>query len=160
MKDRTFPIVINKASADLVINEFVAMGSVDVNEFGVANDWFEIYNNSDKSISIKNNEWYVSNDASNLEKFALPAMKINAKQFVTIWCDALDTVATSVHTNFKLSAAGSSLLLNQKSNNIDIKVIDNYSYGQQQSAISTGRYPDGNSSWITFTSPTPGNPNQ
>jgi hypothetical protein len=40
-----------------------------------------------------------------------------------------------------------------------LETIDAYTYGPQTTDISTGRYTDGENNYVTFSNPTPGEPN-
>lgn len=168
-KDRVLPpnepvdgdLVI--APGILKVNEFVASGSQNVNEFGTAEDWFEIYNPNNKELVLEAGKWYVSDGGpSAATKYQLPALTIPARGFLVIWCDNLNTVATQVHTNFALSAAGEHLVIYYAgSGGSDGFVVDDHQFGQQSvPGASVGRSPDGADNWVLFTTPTPGERNQ
>ena len=63
--------------------------------------------------------------------------------------------ASNLHTNFKIKASGEPLLLSSASG----QVIDSFFADSIPADISKGRYPDGDSSWYYYDSPTPGLPN-
>jgi hypothetical protein len=145
----------------LKLNEFVASGSQNVNEFGTAEDWFEIYNPNNQELVLEEGKWFVTDGGpSTPMKYQLPALTIPARGFLLIWCDGLNTVATQVHTNFALSSAGEHLLIHYKSDEEEF-TVDDYQFGPQDTGgASMGRYPDGGEQWILFTAPTPGASNQ
>jgi len=149
------------ARGTLVINEFVAAGSTNVNEFDTAEDWFEIYNPGASAIDLEEGDWFVSDGGpASPTKFALPAMRIPAHGFVVIWCDNLNTVAEQVHTNFALSSAGEHLVI-YYDDGAEGVVVDDYSFGPVEvPGSSTGRTPDGAAQWTSFSTPTPGASNQ
>lgn len=60
-----------------------------------------------------------------------------------------------LHTNFKLSAEGETLVLTNNNAN----VVDEISYYSLRSDISFGRKPDGSSTWFLFEDSTPGESN-
>jgi len=167
VKDRQFEPVaplpggIVIAPGVLKVNEFVATGSQNVNEFGTAEDWFEIYNPNNAALLLEAGKWFVTDAGpGNPTKYELPEVSIPARGFLVIWCDGLNTVETQIHTNFALSAAGEHLLIHYKSGSTEF-TVDDYQYGQQSvPGASMGRYPDGEDNWILFTTPTPGEPNQ
>lgn len=167
-KDRVFPprepvdVDLVIAPGVLKVNEFVATGSQNVNEFGTAEDWFEIYNPNEQAIDLEAGQWYVSDGGpSAATKYQLPAVTIPAKGFLVIWCDNLNTVATQIHTNFALSSAGEHLVIYYAGSGSEGFVVDDHQYGQQTvPGASLGRFPDGADTWILFTTPTPGERNQ
>lgn len=143
------------------VNEIVAKGSVNMNEFNQATDWFELYNTSDKPIKLETGKWFVT-DKGVLDpvKFTLPSWTIPANGFLVIWCDTLDMVATQIHTNFGLSASGEDLGLFYKNANDSLIRIDGIVFPPQTiDGYSYGRFGDGADNWQTFPVPTPGGPN-
>ncbi len=60
-----------------------------------------------------------------------------------------------LHAGFKLSGAGEELGLYSSLVTGNLPV-DTVSFGEQQIDVSLGRQPDGNGSWVSFSSPTPG----
>lgn len=167
VKDREFnlpplePGAIAIERGVLKINEFVATGSQHINEFGSAEDWFEIFNPNNAPLLLEGGKWYVSDGGpSNPTKYVLPEITIPARGFLVIWCDNMNTVQQQIHTNFALSAGGEHLIIHFD-DGIQSIDIDDYAYPQQTvPAVSTGRFPDGEDDWIVFQTPTPGEPNQ
>jgi hypothetical protein len=145
----------------LKVNEFVATGSQNVNEFGSAEDWFEIYNPNDQDLLLEAGKWFVTDGGpSNPKKYELPEVTIPALGFLVIWCDNQNTVQEQIHTNFALSASGEHLLIHYD-DGVQAFDVDDYAYPPQTvPAVSTGRFPDGADNWIVFQVPTPGAPNQ
>lgn len=141
----------------LKINEFVAKGSENVNEFGETEDWIEIYNPNPYSLILNEGNWYMTDKGyDNPEKFMLPQCTIPSFGFLLIWADGLDLVDQFIHTNFSLSASGEHIGLFYKDDTLSI-MIDDYEYFEQEfDAVSTGRYFDGEDNWIQFNLPTPG----
>ncbi|MBK7945567.1 MAG: hypothetical protein IPJ85_09775 [Flavobacteriales bacterium] len=168
VKDRTFPprtgggsngsIVITQGL--LKVNELVAAGSTNVNEFGTAEDWFEIYNTRTEAFTLQAGEWFVSDGGPSVPmKYELPEVTIPALGHLVIWCDNLNTFETQIHTNFALSSAGEHLVIYYKSDTTEF-VVDEYAFGPWSTpGASLGRSPDGGDNWVTFTHPTPGAPN-
>lgn len=148
------------AFTPLLINEFVAKGSINANEYGSNEDWIEIYNTDTADYNIISGKWFITDDPTgDREKYALPDLTIPANGHLVVWCDGLDEVNTQIHTNFKLSSGGEDIALFYKGNRGPIEV-DMHSYDALTiDAVSEGRSPDGSSTWQSFNSPTPGNPN-
>ena len=143
----------------LVLNEFVASGSAQVNEYGTAEDWIEIYNRSSKPYVIAANTWTVTDDSTQVDKYFLPSSTVPANGYLIVWCDLRDAVnGTNVHTNFRLSSTGELVGIGKRQNGV-VKWIDKYAFGQQTSGMSEGRLPNGTGAWTTLT-PTFGTRNQ
>lgn len=141
---------------NIVINEFVAKGSVNTNEFGTNEDWIELYNNTQNTIQINDNELYITdNYVSSPLQYAIPAITIPPNSYVLVWADSKDTVANQIHSNFKLSASGESLglFLVKGGNTI---TLDTITYPLQTiGGISNARIPDGSNNWGVLNTPTP-----
>ena len=63
-----------------------------------------------------------------------------------------------LHANFKLSADGEMLLLvdvDERNN----EILDQVTFGEQQTDVAYGRVPDGTGSFAVLTSTTPGQAN-
>lgn len=155
LDDLIQPVDSSSSQLNLKINEFIAAGSQNMCEFGTAEDWVEIYNPRTDDVTINAGVWYISDDVSNLQKYGLPGVSIPSHGFLLIWCDKRDTVATQIHTNFKLSSSGENLIISYKDSNQVMQVVDSLTFGAQQSSKSYGRMPDGSNSWTYFTTPTP-----
>jgi len=167
VKDREFPDKVRPpapvviAPGVLKVNELLAAGSQNIDEFGVASDWFEIYNPSNAPLLLEAGKWFVTDAGpSNTTKFELPAVTIPGRGFLLIWCNGMNVVGTRINTNFSLSSAGEHLLIFYRSGAQEI-IVDDHIFGPQTvDAASEGRYLDGEDNWILFTSPTPGESNQ
>lgn len=144
----------------IFINEFVAKGSANSNEFGTQEDWIELYNPAPRTLYIPPNTLFATDDANGEPlKYALPSVSIPARGFLLLWCDDLDTVATEIHTNFKLSSGGDHPGITVRKDGVNF-LMDDYLFGPQATdAASNGRSPDGAPDWIIFNNPTPGDRN-
>jgi hypothetical protein len=67
----------------------------------------------------------------------------------------LDLPNKFLHTNFKLSSTGETIVLTNSSN----ESVDEVTFGSIGPDISYGRQPDGSSSWFLFSEATPGDSN-
>lgn len=144
----------------LFINEFVARASIHINEFGSAEDWIEVFNPAFTPIALVAGRWFISDAGlANPTKYELPQLTIPARGYVLIWADNMDVVAQDIHTNFALSASGEHIVIYYKLDDETGILVDDYAYGQQQPAVSEGRFPDGGEVWAFFPEPTPGAPN-
>ncbi len=144
---------------NLKVNEFVAAGSEQLNEYAENADWFEIYNASDKIAELKKGSWFFSDDTTQLDKWVLPIdTTIEAGGFLIIWCDDNNKCETEIHTSFKLGSAGETICISCMKDG-EIQIIDSKEYFNAEGAISYGRFPDGSEIWEEFETPTPGTTN-
>jgi hypothetical protein len=127
----------------VTINEFMAdnvAGATDQN--GQYDDWIELYNTTGETVSLSG--LYLSDDDANKTKWAFPAdASIPAHAYAIVWADE-DGMQTGWHANFKLSKSGEMLLLGYG----DANVLEQYTFGQQQSDISEGRCANGTGNFI------------
>jgi hypothetical protein len=94
-------------AADLYITEFMASNSdTIVDGFGDSSDWIELFNDGPTTIDLDGH--YLTDDATDLTKWRIPAVDLAPGQTIVIFASSQDTVLSSgeLHTNFKLSAAG------------------------------------------------------
>ena len=129
-------------SSDLVINEFMASNETTVtDQDGEYADWIELYNNSDEDIQL--NGYFLSDDSDDLAQWVFPDTSIEAKGFLIIWADK-DEDQKGLHASFKLSGSGETIYLCD----MDTAIINEVSYSEQMSDLSTGRYPNGTGNFI------------
>ncbi|MGB4848202.1 MAG: T9SS type A sorting domain-containing protein, partial [Saprospiraceae bacterium] len=82
---------------------------------------------------------YLSDDESNKTKWAFPQdASIAAHDYAIVWADE-DGMQAGWHANFKLSKSGEMILFGYGDSN----VLEQYTFGQQQSDISKGRCANG-----------------
>jgi len=143
-------------------NATIALGAitnVKVNEWMAkpfaGSDWFEIYNNDSKPVSISG--MWLSNDSGLPKTSQLPALSfIEGKGFQKFWSDKLPTLGPT-HVNFRLSATGTSIVLTQSNGT---SAIDRITFGTQTLDVSQGRLPDGAGTIVSMPgSASPQNPN-
>lgn len=124
--------------SDLVINEFMASNdSTQADPDGEYDDWIELYNNGSSSIDLSG--FYLSDDSTELLKWAFPeGTTIDANGYLIIWADDEDG-QTGLHANFKLSASGEDIFLLDSASTI----LDHIQFGVQATDVSFGRIPNG-----------------
>ena len=134
-------------AGDIVINELMA-SNVDVvaDADGSYEDWIELLNTTENELSLGG--LYLSDDATNLSKWALPNQALPAGSYFIIWADSEDAQGSS-HANFKLSSLGESLFLSDAHQ----VLIDSVLFPEQIENVSYGRMPSGFGDF-TFLSPT------
>lgn len=137
----------------LVINEVMANNQQTVADAaGEFDDWIELYNQFDGTIATDG--LFLSDDRTQLEKWALPNVNLGEQEYLLIWADE-QTAQTGLHANFKLDEAGGKLYLSYSGGT----VLDSLVYGTQDFVTSYGRYPNGSGSFIEML-PTFGSPNK
>ena len=132
---------------DIVINELMA-SNVDVvtDAYDSYDDWIELLNTTANELSLEG--LYLSDNATNLSKWALPNQKLSAGSYFIIWADSEDSQGSS-HTNFKLSSDGEALFLSD----VHQVLIDSVLFPEQIENVSYGRIPNGFGNF-SFLSPT------
>ncbi|MGE5395763.1 MAG: lamin tail domain-containing protein [Candidatus Saccharibacteria bacterium] len=134
---------INKS---IVINELLpkntTFGSDQNGEF---DDWIELYNLADKDIDISG--YYLTDSKSNLTKWKFPEGTMLGKNgYLIIWADK-DTLQAGLHTNFKLSSLGETILLLTPKMN----VIEDVKYPATSLSKSYARIPNGTGDFVWST---------
>lgn len=153
LKVKTITNDLNK----VVINEFMADNSKTIKDPANTikdeyDDWVELYNPTEADINLK--DYYLTDDPTKLNKWTIPNVTIKSKEHLLFWCDEQES-QNGLHTNFKLSKSGEYIALVSPDGKT---IIDEYTFGPQQTDISFGRIPSGGSNW-NFMKPTPGYPN-
>lgn len=155
---RTTPATSNESSFKniLFINEFMASNSsIVADEYGDYDDWIEIYNKGDSTVSLGG--MYLTDNLGTPNKWKIPDTTIPAGGFLMFWADT-ETAEGKLHTNFKLSASGEEIGLFDTDANGNLP-IDSIFFGAQLKDTSYGRFPDGNDTWQFFYNPTPNDTN-
>lgn len=122
---------------DMVINEFMALNEgVVLDENGEADDWIELYNRSNVAISTAG--LYLSDDATDATKWAMPSRVLQPGEYLIIWADGQPDQGDD-HADFGLEATGETVMLSYA----DTTIIDQVNFGDQYVISSTGRFPNG-----------------
>ncbi|MCB2199048.1 lamin tail domain-containing protein [bacterium] len=157
----SYSIPVTDYAPPIFINEFLASnGGTHSDEAGDFDDWIELYNSGSVAIDVAG--MYLSDTPSDPYIFQFPmdnpaTTTIPAGGFLLIWADN-EVEEGALHTNFKLSADGESILLHASDQNENV-MIDSYTFDAQEEDISEGRVPDGSSNWVFLSTPTPGTSN-
>jgi hypothetical protein len=132
------------ASKDLVINEFLASNTVTMaDQNGEYDDWIEIFNNSNESVSMDN--IYLSDSYTDLHKWKFPDdIIMSPKSYLIVWADD-NTSQSGLHAGFKLSATNEQIALTHGVYGI----IDSVTFYKQFPDISMQRCPDGYGEFVT-----------
>ena len=65
------------------INEVAPTNNTFLDNFGETKDWIELYNSSDQAVSLEN--WSISDDPTNPQKWIFPNIQISANSFFTFF---------------------------------------------------------------------------
>jgi len=132
-----YSISVTFTTGDLVINEFMADNvSTVTDQDGEYDDWVELYNNGSEDINL--NGYYLSDNASNPGKWSFSDTTIAAGGYLVVWADD-DSGQEGLHSNFKLSASGETVVLSDT----DLNLLDQIDFGAQKPDTTTGRFPNG-----------------
>lgn len=137
-------ININKS---IVINELLPKNSqYGSDELGEFDDWIELHNLANEDIQLTG--FYLTDSKNNLTKWQFPDTIIAKNGYLTIWTDG-DSLQSGLHTPYKLSALGETVLLLSP----EKVVIDQVKYPATDAEQSWARKPNGsgNFSWSTPT---------
>ncbi len=142
----------------LVINEVMSSNRSTIeDEDGDYPDWFEIYNPGDHPVSLDG--YWVTNDSDQPYLWKFPAVTIEPGNYQVVFAsgkDRSDQESGFIHTNFTLSATGSTLLLISP----DGSVLDRISTPEMLSNVSYGRTTDNIRQWAFYLDATPGQANE
>ena len=139
----------------VVISEFLADNGTGIkDDDGTRQDWLELLNAG--AVDVNLGGWFLTDEATNLTKWRLPAVPLAANAYLLIWASSKDRAnpAAPLHTNFKISKNGGYLALVNPATNV-VSVFD--PYPAQQTDDSYGRVGQGFVGY--FITPTPGRPN-
>ena len=142
----------------IVINEFMASNATAVQDpQGDYDDWIELLNVSNEVVDLSG--MYLSDSADTPKKWMFPGGTTMAPGgYLIVWADDDTTDQTGLHTNFKLSSGGESILL-VDADGMANALIDSVAFGELSPDVSYGRYPDGAGTLLVLSSPTPGEEN-
>ena len=147
------PLTAN--NSPIVINEIMAFNSRRLRDpQGKYDDWIELYNRCDKEISLS--RMYLSDNKENPFKWAFPKnAKMPAGSYLIVWADEDQTDHPGLHTNFKLSKNGETVMLVDTSAGVN-QILSLVEFGNQIENSSIGRYPNGTGpvSYTHLTLPT------
>lgn len=145
------------ASTPVVVNELMADNQSTIPDpQGEFDDWIELYNLSDGTVSMTGR--YLTDDPTNPRKWKFPdGISIPAAGYLLVWADEDGTDAPGLHANFKLAKSGEAVYLIDTDENLNA-VLDHVQFGEQASDRAFGRSATDQDTWTTLP-PTPGQPN-
>ena len=145
---------------DLLISEFMASNSSSIlDSDDESSDWIELWNPTNSEISLTN--YYLTDDAGRLNKWAIPNISIGPNEFLVIFASGKDRNDPSkeLHTDFQLSSSeGSYVALTRRGADDNFRVVSAHGlYPRQVEDISYGVFGDESPlSLGFFKEPSPG----
>jgi hypothetical protein len=139
------------------VNEVLPLnGSTNRDEAGEYDDWIELYNAEPYAVDVGG--MYLTDDPTQNRKWRIPdGTVIPAGGFLLVWADGQPEQGP-LHAGFRLSADGENVALfdTDAAGNL---LIDCLSYPALMTDQSYGRYADGTTATMPFTTVTPQAPN-
>ncbi|NRD23988.1 CotH kinase family protein [Winogradskyella litoriviva] len=131
---------------DLVINEILASNdSGATDEQGEYEDWIELYNTTNETLSLDN--LYLSDDADDPLVYQFPTgTTLEADSYLIVWCDK-DTDQGDFHADFKFSSSGETAILSYANGTI----LENITFGEQTTDMAYARNPNGTGDFVIQT---------
>lgn len=142
---------LSVSDKDIYISEASSRNTAYAQVGGKYYDWIELYNPTDKDISLKG--YSLSDDAEEHEKFVFGDVTIPAGGYKVVYATD-EELAGNISTGFKLNSSCNAILFSPEGKRLDMvrltELLKNVSKGREK----------GSSSWSYFTSPTPGSENK
>ena len=141
--DATYPTL---DVGDLVINEILASNDTgETDEEGEYEDWIELYNTTDATISLDN--LYLSDDSGDPLVYQFPTgTTLDADSYLMVWCDK-DPEQGYFHADFKFSSGGETAILSYA----DGTVLQDITFGVQTTDMAYARNPNGTGDFVIQT---------
>jgi spore coat protein H len=141
-----------ESSSPLVINEAAPLGTENCIDFlGANEDWIELYNPGPSAVYLGNK--FISDDASNWNKWPLPNVTLDPGEFQLLYADNEPEQGVN-HLDFKLDDLSETVYISEVQNSARV-LIDSITYSNIPINHSYGRATDANPNWIDWTVSTP-----
>ncbi len=149
----------NSAFSDVVINEVQPANQHIIQDpQGSFPDWIELFNTSSTQIDLSGK--YLSDDPDRPLKWKFPdGTQISGGDYLLIWADGDTLDSPGLHTNFKLSKSGESVIFSDSDVNSNA-LLDSTSFGEISDDYAWGRIPNGTGIFKILSKPTPGYKNE
>lgn len=140
----------------LYINEFMASNATTIcDSFGSYSDWIELYNSTDTDMDISG--FGISDNLSQPMKYRFPdGTTIAARGYLVVFCSGNEGMQNGeLHAPFGLRSYGEDVVIANRAG----RIIDSYSFKNQETDVSMARIPDGAGEFQPNSQPSPGYPN-
>ena len=139
----------SSGDSEVVINELLSRNDTTLeDEFTEYDDWIELYNKGTSTVDLSG--YYLSDNEAEPDKWELPAnVELSPAAYLLIWADE-DQEQGALHTNFKLSGSGESLLFSSP----ELVLLDAIQFPELGADTSLSRLPNG-TGVFSMTPPTP-----
>ena len=140
----------------LYINELMASNATTIcDSFGSYSDWIELYNSTDTDMDISG--FGISDNLSQPMKYRFPdGTTIAAKGYLVVFCSGNEGMQNGeLHAPFGLRSYGEDVVIANRAG----RIIDSYSFKNQETDVSMARIPDGAGEFQSNSQPSPGYPN-
>ncbi|MCD6331804.1 MAG: lamin tail domain-containing protein [Bacteroidales bacterium] len=146
----------------LKINETFRAAANSIGQTSTDNSWLEIYNGTDVSINIGG--LFISDDSADPGKWQInrthpDKTQVQAKSFVLLKFVENPGTSSPLLLPDTLVKSQGPVILSRLNWDGTYTRIDNVTFDPTENTHSTGRYPDGASNILDFSSPSPGAPN-
>lgn len=149
-------IWLSLSNNDIVLNEIMSANAATIqDESGEFANWIELFNNASNPLNLNN--YYLSDEIGNWNKWKLGATTLNSGNHHIVWADSDEEVG-ELHTNFNLNSSGETVWLCKWTSNA-FRFVDFQTIPALNTDQSFGRATDGNENWIFFSNTTPDAPN-
>lgn len=128
-----------------VINELMAQTHLANPQYPQydSNDWIELHNAGPLDVSLAG--WYLSDNAAQLDKWAIPSLDLPAGAFIAF--DEVTGFHTPITSGFGLNSAGEELFLSHLPGGNENRVVDAVRFKGQEVEFSWGRALDFPGCW-------------
>lgn len=148
-------LLFNHLNAQLTINEVVVRNNgVLFDEDDACNAYVEIY--SDFPFEVDLHDYYLSDQATVLDKWRFPHQIINPHEFVVVQLSNKNRETPLLHANFSLSL-GENIYLIERSSNVYL-MTDSLPFIDYRYNTAIQRFPDGEATF-QYATPTPNSTN-
>jgi hypothetical protein len=133
----------------IVLNEIMAHTDYHDPQFPQhdSDDWIELYNTTTAGINL--NHWYLSDDVSELKKWAIPSVEVAGHSYISF--NEVTDFHNPISGGFGLNKAGEDVILSYLPGTSEDRVVDAVSFKGQLIDASLGRFPDGDKYWHQMT---------
>jgi hypothetical protein len=160
------PILADTAYSDVTLEaNFIQVNGIVINEFSASNgtirdgsndadDWIELYNNSNTAVNLSN--LFITDDLGNKKKYKIPpsgsGMIVQPGEYQILWADGQMDQGLN-HIDLKLSDEGEAIGIYQMVND-KLVTVDEVVFTSQPLNYTWARIPNGTGPFVLTATPT------